>query len=78
MAQNAEQYILNTHMYIEIMNVVRDKKKKRKWALSTQLNNTHCTGIDVYVQTHTHTHTHTHEHIQTLYRLLGRRTVLVS
>ena len=29
-AQSAEQYRLNTYMYIEIMNVVKEGKKKKK------------------------------------------------
>ena len=30
MAQSAEQYRLNTYMYIEIMNVIKKKEKKKK------------------------------------------------
>ena len=62
LAQGTEQYRLNTDMYIEIMNVVKEKKKENV------LINTagwRCTGIDDYAHTHTHTHTHTHSHKHT-------------
>ena len=37
MAQSAEQYRLNTYMYIKVMNVVKEKKK-RKMYIATQLD----------------------------------------
>ena len=69
MAQSAEQYRLNTYMYIEIMNVV---KKKRKYALINTAEQ-NCTGIDnylsiyIYIYIHIYIHTHTHTHIYNIY-----------
>ena len=62
MAQSAEQYILNTYMYIEIMNVV---KKKRKCSLSTQLDDVGQVYIYIYIYPHTHTHTYASAHTHT-------------
>ena len=46
-------------MYIEIMNVVKERTKKRKCAYQHRTARRCCTGIDDHVHTHAHTHTHT-------------------
>ena len=47
--------------------------------ISTQLDDAVHTKMTMYTYCiHTHTHTHTRARTQTLYRLLGRRTVLLS
>ena len=38
MVQSAEQYRLNTYVYIEIMNVVKERRKKKKMCISGQLD----------------------------------------
>ena len=60
-------------MYIEIMNVVKERTKKRKCAYQHRTARPCCTGIDDHVHTHAHTHTHTYVCMcvctQTLYSL---------
>ena len=74
MAESAEQYRLNTYMYIKMTNVVKERRKKT--CISTQLDDvvqaetTMSTRTHTpYAQTHTpyaHTNTHTCTHTITI------------
>ena len=67
MAESVEQYRLNTYMYIEIMNVVKKRERKKKERKCSYINTAgrHCTGIDIYIYIHIHTHTHARAHTHT-------------
>ena len=76
-AQSAEQYRLNTYMYIEIMNVVKKKKEQKIFTYQQNWTTLYRHRQPerererereremhelTHARTHTHTHTHTHAH----------------